>query len=304
MAYLEAQGETRYQLLPLLQFADLFMEPLREQYDWGISLPQMISGILHCHPNYPTNLLDFKMHTADDIYRMLKELPEERKGRYKKPYMDEARTHFLSQKVKQEGSLSEGLDKALVGCDSILLLCGGGSVDKHQVALKELVEKEKCLTITVNNPAPPIHPDAVFFGNQRRLLKHIDAIQEDQEVIFGPTISEGVESRLNLKHISRLRIRMGLSGDFAAAYPMNSAVMAILAAQELGAKTIYVAGMDGLQVGGDNYYYKESDGVYDAKVIKTLNEEQRNELGVVKKLIQQQGVSVKIVTPTIFTEFQ
>ena len=104
--------EERYRLLPILQFADLFMEPLREQFDWGISLSQMISGMLQCHPNYPTNLLTFKMHTADDIYRMLKDLPEEQRGRFKKAHMDAARISFLGEKVQKESVISSRLSQA------------------------------------------------------------------------------------------------------------------------------------------------------------------------------------------------
>ena len=82
IAYFETIEPERFQVMPILQFADLYMEEIKQQYSWGYSLPQLLSGILKCHPNYPTNLLKQKAYTADDIYRMLKHLSEEEKPRY------------------------------------------------------------------------------------------------------------------------------------------------------------------------------------------------------------------------------
>lgn len=297
VAYLEAEGESRYQLLPILQFADLFMEPLREQYDWGISLPQMISGILQCHPNYPTNLLKFKMHTADDIYRMLRELPAEQRGRYKKPIMEEARADFLTKKVQKENSISSGLNESVQGCDSVLLLCGGRSVRENEAELKAFVENRNCYTITVNNPVPPLVANAVFFGNQRRLLQHRSVVADGQEVILGPVINEKAEDALPFENVSRIMLANVKQAGFPGIFPSTSGAMAILACAELGFKKIYVAGMDGFSVGGSDFYYDEPDRIEEESIKEELNTSMQSELTAVKELLRS-SVKIELVTPS------
>jgi len=299
VAYLEAQDESRYQLLPLLQFADLFMEPLREQYDWGISLSQMISGILHCHPNYPTNLLNFKMHTADDIYRMLKELPEDRRGRYKKPYMDEARVAFLKKKIQQNNTVSSGLKDAAACHENVLLLCGGRSIHDHQAELEALAEKENCYVIAVNNPTPPVKAESVFFGNQRRLLQHQSKVGTSQGVILGPTINEKAEESLPLENISRVMLKNAQATEFPGIVPETSGCMAILACAELGFKRVYIAGMDGFQLDDENYYYDEPDRVAGRGVKEEINQKMGDELRLVKSAVGT-GVTLQMVTPSAF----
>lgn len=299
VAYLEAQGESRYRLLPLLQFADLFMEPLREQYDWGLSLPQMISGILKCHPNYPTNLLDFKMHTADDIYKMLKNLPDDHRRRYKKTYMDEARSAFLKEKIRQDNAVSDGLKKAAEDHDSVLLLCGGSSVQKYQVKLEKLVEKENCYVMAVNNPASPVPADAVFFGNQRRLLQHQAQVSAEQEVILGPTINEKVEESMPLENISRVMLKKAQGAEFSRGFPETSGVMGILVCAELGFKKVYIAGMDGFSPDTENYYYNEPDRIEEIDTQEVLNQTVEQELILTAKVLNG-AVELTLVTPSRF----
>lgn len=297
VAYLEAQGESRYQLLPLLQFADLFMEPLREQYSWGISLPQMISGILHCHPNYPTNLLSFKMHTADDIYRMLKALPQEQRGRFKSSYMDEALSKFITVKTQRGNVVSEGLHRAVKTHDHALLLCGGSSVQKYQTDLSLLAKKENCYVIAVNNPNPPVKADAVFFGNQRRLLQHHEQVCDEQEVILGPTINEKAEESLRLEKVSRMMLKNAKEAGVVGFFPKNSGIMAMLACAELGFKTVHIAGLDGFVLGG-GYYYAERDAVDDPIALKEMDAVLRGEWKAVSEFLKGAGCVVEVVTPT------
>lgn len=297
VAYLEAQGKGRYKLLPILQFADLFMEPLRDEYDWGISLPQMISGILKCHPNYPTNLLKLKRHTVDDIYNMLRNLPEEKRPRYNRQSMEECRNQLLNDKVSKKSVISDALSQSVLRHDSVMLLCGGASVEQYKDKINQLVKERDCYLITVNNPATPLDVDAIFFGNQRRFLQHHGDAVENQEIILGPTINEKAEESMGLASASRIMLSSCKKLGFPGVYPSTSGVMAILACLEAGFENIYVAGMDGFSPDLENYYYDEVDQVVSSEALEQLNEILSGELKLVRSHLPD-NVSVKMVTPS------
>jgi 4-hydroxy 2-oxovalerate aldolase len=300
VAYLERNGAEGIHLQPILQFADLFMEPLREKLDWGISLPQLISGILACHPNYPSHFLEQKMHTADDIYQMLKSLDQEDAARYSTAKASQLRAGYVRTSCGDDQP-SASLQELCRSHDTALLVCGGPSVERSLDRLQTLAREHNALVVAVNNPNPPIEAPAVFFGNQRRLLQHKDAIATRQEVLFGPTINPSAERSFNIP-ASRFSLKAALDLDFPSIIPANSGVMAIMTLAALGMKKIYVAGLDGFSGAGQQYYYAEADSML-PETQAGKAPEMEAELVIVDQWLRQQNIEWGIVTDTMFKSF-
>jgi 4-hydroxy 2-oxovalerate aldolase len=255
LAYYEQCNPERYHLVPVLQFADLYMEAQKDSYSWGYSLPQLLSGVFHCHPNYPTNLLREKAYTADDIYGMLRHLPEANKSRYSIEQLEQMKeAHFSKLAANAAVECCSSIrDLCAKNNKRALLICGGNSVAAYQDKISKFIEASDVSVFAVNNPQPPLPADGVFFGNRRRVLQYFDQIPTDSEVIFGPEIHEGAEVNFALKQVSRvnaLKIMPGGESPYPMVLPSNSAIEAILGLVQLGYQEVFICGLDGYSAAG------------------------------------------------------
>jgi len=308
LAYYEQCDPERYHLVPVLQFADLYMEAQKESYTWGYSLPQLLSGIFHCHPNYPTNLLREKAYTADDIYGMLRHLPEANKSRYSTEQLEKMKGGHFSKLA--EGAAVESSSSIRALCaqhqQRALLVCGGSTVGAYQESITKFIETSAVSVFAVNNPQPPLPTDGVFFGNRRRVLQYFDKIASDAEVIFGPEIHAGAEVNFALEKVSRvnaLKIMPEGRSPYPMALPSNSAIEAILGLVQLGYKEVFICGLDGYTGGQPSHYYAEQDAVSVPEEIAKQNELIADELKVTQSLAKQLGFSFSIITPTLFQDY-
>ena len=307
LAYYEQKDPERYQLLPVLQFADLHMQEQREKYSWGYSLPQLLSGVFHCHPNYPTYLLREKSYTADDIYKMLSHLPEHAKARYCEDQLNHVKELYVEGLADDmDFRTSESIQQlcSKTGLKA-LLVCGGHSVEQCRDEIEEFTWKNQPSVYTVNNPQAPIPVDGVFFGNRRRILQYHDRIDKGSEVILGPEIHEGATANFSLNKVSRVNA-LKLVAKEQLSYPMvlpsNSAIEAILGLVQIGYKEIFLCGLDGYEVGVKSHYYQEHDAVSMPEEIEKQNRLIAEELRVTAILAEKLGFEFSIITPTLFND--
>ena len=307
LAYFEQCDPERYHLVPILQFADLYMEAQKQSYNWGYSLPQLLSGVFHCHPNYPTNLLREKAYTADDIYGMLRLLSEEYKSRYSSEQLE----------AMKAGHISKLAESAAVACSSTirdlcakharkaLLVCGGNSVSTYNGQILRFIEQTQVSVFAVNNPQPPVPSDGVFFGNRRRVLQYFDQIPQCAEVIFGPEIHEGAEANFALSKVSRVNALKSIDSEdspYPMMLPSNSAIEAILGLVQLGYQEIFICGLDGYTSGTRSHYYVEQDAVSAPEELEKQNALILEELRITDTVAERLGFTYSIITPTLFTD--
>ena len=307
LSYYEQKEPERYRLLPVLQFADLYMEQMKKSYNWGYTLPQLLSGVFHCHPNYPTNLLREKSYTADDIYRMLRYLPEDQKPRFSNASLDAIKKQHLGHLAQQmEVCISSTMESLCHEAkQSALLVCGGRSVIDQKGEIEKFIEILNLAVFSVNNPTPPITTDGVFFGNRRRLLQYHDEVDEAGEVILGPEIHDGAEANFPFAKVSRVNpLRLLPKGQTAynLGSPTNSAFQAILGLVQLGYRKLYLCGLDGYAAGQASHYYEEHDAVEQPKAFESQNGVIASELKATQDLAAQLGFELSIITHSQFTE--
>jgi 4-hydroxy 2-oxovalerate aldolase len=308
LAYLGKEGSGHFRLTPVLSFADVYMEQLKRSCSWGYSLPQLLSGTLGCHPNYPSRLLEQKSFTAEEIYELLTIMPDEYKGRFSHDRLLELtntsqrailqRIHkVLDVSVKELVERSQG---------KVLLLCGGPSVGIELARLQEYRQIEQSAIVSVHNPRSPVRPDALFFGNSRRLLEYRPELDDAVAIILGPSINTSIERNARLSRVTRVTLAdLFVEGRsaFPSVMPSNSGVEAVLALVECGFSEILIAGMDGYPEEGPLYYYNEVDAVPSVETRRELNRVNQEELGIARTLLERRNASFRIVTKTSYADF-
>lgn len=308
LAFYEQKEPEKYSLLPILQFADLHMKALAEEYTWGYSLPQLLSGVFHCHPNYPTYLLQEKLYTADDIYKMLRGLPDSERSSYSQAQMDAIKEHYINDLAQSsEVHLSQSIAQLCSEAKGrALLVCGGNSVVNSKKCIHDFIESKQPSVYAVNNPQVPFQIDGVFFGNRRRILQYFNQIDVDSEVILGPEIHSSAECDFHLiksTRVNSLQLYKNEASPYKMKLPSNSAIEAILGLVQLGYKEIYICGLDGYEVGQKSHYYNEGDAVCIPEEIDAQNALIIEELRLTETLAQKLNFEFSIITPTRFSEF-
>ena len=304
LAYYEQCEPERYHLVPVLQFADLYMEELKKEFTWGYSLPQLLSGILKCHPNYPTNLLKEKAYTADDIFSMLQGLSDEKKPRYSKESLQSIRVaHFGQVIANAVESVSPEMAKLCERTEGkALLICGGSSVVHELGQIEKFVQEQTPSVFSINNPKPPLSVDGVFFGNRRRFLRNSALIEENMQVILGLEV-HALNAEMHVcGEVSKVNALAGLGGiesPFELTIPANSAIEGVLALVRCGYRDFHICGLDGY-ANGDNYYYEESDQLNDLDEMARENVLIQQELRLLADLGKKLGFSLTLMTQSRF----
>lgn len=308
LSYFEKLYPERFKLLPVLRFADIYMQPYKQQYTWGYSLPQLLSGVLSCHPNYPTNLLKSKMYPADEVYNILHQMQEPSKNRFNQDTLEDLVIEHVKAKkpaAQVTNSLRSLKNKAK---KKAILLLGGPSILAAKSEISYLIESGEYAVFSVNKANNLFPIDGVFFGNRRRFIKYINEVPDELEVILSSSIDNQTTIDLDKKN----KVSTVTFNDFytksMSQLPLkhfsNSGVEAIAGLFEIGFNNILVAGMDGYDVNQqNNHYYPEDDFNKTKKYQKEFNRITLNELGLIKSFFEKKEQTFKIITPSIFKDF-
>lgn len=306
LAFLEREAPDKFRLLPVLQFADLFMNAKREQHDWGYSLPQLISGVLACHPNYPTNLLAEKLYTADEIYHLLQRLSADTRARFSPKTLGALKTGYSENELlTARHEIGPDILDLAQKHEEVLLLAGGPSIAKHQEQLEAYVAAHNPAVISINNPGVALTPDALFFANRRRLLQHSGELKAGLPLLFTQSIQQNADVQFKLSKVSWINVASLFEGNspFETLTPRNSAVEAILALSACGFKRIRLAGLDGFSGSGADYYNEKFDTSIEQEDAEARNAVIEEELAVCAQLAARAGFEFSILTPTRFAQY-
>ena len=100
MKYINDKIQDRYEITPLLNIYDNFLSAIFACKPWGHSLQYYLSAVLNCHPDYATYLINRQITSVEEINRILKNIPDERKKHYEED---------LIKKLASEDITSEGI---------------------------------------------------------------------------------------------------------------------------------------------------------------------------------------------------
>jgi 4-hydroxy 2-oxovalerate aldolase len=315
LLYLGQVSPTRYNALPLLDFAEIYMEPLKKQYKWGNSLAQVVSGALNCHPNYAGEMLKLKIYSAKEVFLALSKIPFDERAEFNREKNINVAFQYKIEKAKKLMPVTTTKVRGLVGSSNgkVLIACGGGTLGASLDSIRRFVDETKCAVVCVNNNFLPERTDAVFFGSARRLRQNYQKGGAGVQVILNPYIEIDEGEGGPQDTISRIPIdAFSLNKEYVFPHklPTNSGVQAILSMAAIGFKEIYVAGMDGFSPNERNLFYypnsdspeKKAEDESDEKrqEFETLNQMTHKELETARVILAEKSAAFWIITPTIF----
>lgn len=269
-----------YNLAPLLEAEDTIISKIKQEHEWGYSLPYFLSSIYSCHPSYVLFLINKKMLNSTDISNVLSMISVEKKSEYDKTYIEELYESYNDKNYDDTKSF-EKLRKLIQGKE-LLLIGPGQSIVLYEQDIKDYIASHDCFVINVNNSSIFEH-DAVFYSNKKRY----DADEQKDNDIKIITSNISTEEKNDTiifdysKSISRKK-------DVSA-----SALLVFLnILEQAGINHITLAGFDGFSE-KNNENFSDSSIAYllDKNYIKELNR-------IMKDNIESYQKNIKIKTLT------
>lgn len=321
--YMELMGKKKYNVIPILNCIDAYFLPLRKEMEWGYQLPFMLSGMYKCHPSYAKGLIDFREYTIEDISRAMEFIRQRNPVGYSPEILKElieggliGRLKPRGQRQSIAGKKNEKIPVPYVnrhkGRD-FLILANGPTLREYREKINKFIKKIDPVILGANNLSGLFAPHYHAFNNKRRFMNYIDTVTPESKLLLSQHFSEGMIKEYTDRDYEKLYYKDVLNAKFDIKEGMietncrTISTLLIGIAIAMGAKRIFVAGMDGYlghTPDGGMLYYEEKDEKTDRDMIIERHMWCQKFLeGIEEYLLKQGQEGIHIITPTTYKTF-
>lgn len=283
-SYLNEHNHANYEIEPILEIIDEYIAKIKQEFEWGYSVPYYLAAINGCHPNYASYLADKNTLNVKCISTILHMIEPERRSLFDKSLIEEKYLEFQSNEIDDTETISHL--ETLVSGRNILLMAPGQSITDYQDQILEVISKNDCLVISTSFIPDFTTPDLVFLSNLKRY-----------KTTFNPS-----KRKINLLHTSNIDVKEeALQVNYSSLLNSddqirdNSSLMLLNLLIRLKPKKVMIAGMDGYTADKNNYYQDRLSMHHDKVEILNLNESISRRLNQLKNQLD-----IEFVTPTLY----
>ena len=280
--YLNNQVHKKYNVLPLLEVIDEILTYYFKKQPWGFSPAQYLSASLDCHPNYASYLVNKKTTHIADIQKVLEKIPLNKRVSFDERVVDDLYQQFLlKNKSNAQGKINTPTDK------QVLLIASGHSVTDNLEAIKQKVESGNYFVIALNHK-PQFNCNYYFFSNQQRFDEFEENLPVEKQIVT-----------TNIKHNQKIDIVIKLKNIayIEENFVTNVAILMINYLILKRIKKVEVTGLDGYQIGRNNYTYDETNVVENEDLFKELNKTVNDSL-----LQLKDSINIELITSSAYAD--
>lgn len=287
IAYYLNSKERRYEVEPILEVVDEYINKIHEQFTWGYDVPHYLAAINGCHPNYATFFMGKQTLTVKNIGTILRMIEPERRSLFDKQLAERKYKEFQSREIDDSHTI-DNLGKVIKD-RNVLLLGPGKSLNNYRNQIKEVVKKHNCVVISISFVPDFIDCDFTFLSNKKRY-----------DTTFNPT-----KKVLNLINTSNLSIN--IKNSYVVNYSSllceddvimdNSTVMLLNLMCKVNPRKVFIAGCDGYQIGQNNYYQKRLQLYQEGEYLLALNETMKRRVKELRSTLE-----IEFLTPSVYDD--
>ena len=265
LGYLNDAANKNYNISAILIIIDDVLDNFYNKKCWGYSLPNYISAIHNAHPNYASYLNNKKTLTINAMHKIFEIMDEEKKETYDKKYIENLYLQYMNSE-ETNNSHSEEFKKTLFD-KTVLLIAPGKSCKSQEDVLKNLIDNENILSISINfdylNKC-----DFIFLSNLRR-YRELSESKKNKCIVTSNISADG--TYLQVKYSDLLNDEEFVSD--------NAGLMAIRFLINCGIKKVLLAGFDGYSHdAAENYAYSKMAFITRNTVLDSINAGMNNVL--------------------------
>ncbi|MFH0861114.1 MAG: aldolase catalytic domain-containing protein [Candidatus Altiarchaeota archaeon] len=318
LLFLNEFNSQRYDLIPLLEFIDKELKIVKYDIHWGYDIPYLLSGVSNCHPTYSLELMK-RGYSMRDVFSILSTLKNMTTVGFDKDLLQKAidKTVILDKRSDVPVDLSK--IKISVPIDEppyvnrhkgmdFLIIANGPSLNEYEEKIKEFIKKKNPIVLGSNYLGKKFIPTYHIFNDFERFKKYISTVDKHSKLMIGSYLHEHVKQlnpNLDYEAIQYLsKDDFDIKGGVIYTEPATVVILMIPLAIVMGAKSIYIAGMDGYKSKKKSAHFYKGDYVSRLETESTLQEKMEEDL---QKLYQYQIKAkmepFKIITPTSFENY-
>ncbi|GFM35032.1 hypothetical protein [Desulfovibrio subterraneus] len=322
LGYLRVQGMERYNPSPVLNVIERYFLDIMRKTPWGYQLPYMISGIFNVHPNYPKELMKRQEYRMDEIWNAMSYIRKLNPTGFNPRLVDEligqgvvgymGAKHFCVPGEERENCIPAPhppYQDRHAGKD-ILILANGPSLKEKQEEIRQFIKLHKPIVLGANNLGGLFVPDYHAFNNAKRFVSHIETVHPDSSLLLGINLPGDLIDDYLDRPYEPLVFNDILDADFDIANGMISSncrtISVLLAgvAVVMGARRIFIAGMDGYLNSDTTLHYDERFDTHEhALNIERHRWNERFLHQIDAWLTRRQHEGLHIITPTGHSSF-
>lgn len=326
IAYMQLQKHAKYNVIPILGCIEKYFVELAKEVPWGYQLSYLISGMFKCHPYYAEDLVDRREYSIEDIWKALEIIDDMNPTGFDRQIIEKMISRGVLSGGRKTGreqlilskDMNEGERRAVpyvsrhTGRD-FLILANGPTLSKHRDQIQSFIEKYDPIILGANYLSNLFVPHYHAFNNKKRFTMYLDSVNQDAKLLIG----ENIPSELVREYVKGpyeiLQFRDVLDSDFdirdgrIQSSCRTISVLLLGVAIVMGAKRIFIAGMDGyLNKDGikNTLFYHEKFEPDDITLNMDRHHWNEKFLHQIDQYIQKQGhEGIHIITPTTHQAF-
>lgn len=276
--YLNESTDTNYDIDYLMDLIHDYIEPLKGETKWGYTPAYFLSARFNLHRNYAEHFLNKGDLTNRDINHILSRIDRKKATVFDPDYADLLYEEYKNNAI--DDHIARGKLKELLSGKKVLVLAPGSSISEYEKNIADFIAQEKPVVMSVNFLPDTLPADFAFFSNNKRF----DRLEKCECKVIAT-------SNLDDDRIDYKLDYNGLSGAFSQG--CNSLIMLLKLLGETGTDTIYLAGADGYQIGGNNYYNGD---------LRSATEHGADFNRAVAEAIHRIGIRPVFITPSAYDD--
>jgi 4-hydroxy 2-oxovalerate aldolase len=257
--YLNKKKHAEYNIVPLLETIDRYLEVIYRENYWGYSIAHFLSASFGCHPNYATFLVNTKTLSIVDMQKILTLLDKSEKKNFSSEKIKELYIDFKS-KLIQNNNFEEDQFKD----KEILVVASGPNSEKQKDRVLHYIDEYNPIVISVNHIPASYTPDYIFFSNQKRFDKFELQLEEFNVIVTSNIKVKSLKEPYWVVDYHDLAVMTSNKNDNVTVLLLN-----LLINQDV--KKVLLVGLDGYRFDSENYSYMEFDRIVERKELQTHN---------------------------------
>jgi 4-hydroxy 2-oxovalerate aldolase len=274
----------KYDPLPLLNVADVYLSQIYMKTPWGYSIPYYLSAVNNCHPNYSNYLMTKKSLNVSDIAKILNLIPDNSKELYNKKLIESLYLEYQSSDIDDSDTIVK-LKEAFGNDKTILVIASGNSIKENTEIINKWIKEHDCIIVHINTIKEYIPADYLFLSNSKKSESTSNIDPSVKTILTSNITKSDIKADYRVNYSSLLGNNSELD---------NAGLMFISLLIRLGVKKVELAGFDGFKYDSKDYLEFVS-GSYMQKDL-----DYRNEKISVELWRFSQYIDIDYLTPTMY----
>jgi 4-hydroxy 2-oxovalerate aldolase len=281
--YLNKKKHAGYEIVPMLEMIDKYLETIYKENYWGYSIAHFLSASFGCHPNYATFLLDTKTLSIVDMQKILTLLDFSERKNFSASRIEEL---YINHKSVSDYNIN--FEAFHISNEEVLIIAPGPNSENQKGRVIKYIEDKKPTIIAVNHIPKSYKSNYYFFSNQKR-FDRCKSNLVDKDVIITSNIK--VDSNINSYKIVDYRNLVVMTTNNND----NVTILLLNLLTKQSVNNVHIAGFDGYRFDTENYSYQEYDRIIEKKILLKQNEDIAMSLSQVRKVL-----SISFLTESLF----